>query len=110
QAAERRILDGNALGPLDGIPIAHKDVIDTRGIPTTGHSKWLKDNIPDRDAAVVANLASAGSVLLGKLGTYEFAMGGPSDDLPWPVPRNPWNPDRFAGGSSSGSGAAVAAG
>ncbi|MFA5580727.1 MAG: amidase [Paracoccaceae bacterium] len=110
RAAERRILGGDALGPLDGIPIAHKDVIDTKGIPTTGHSRWLENNIPARDAEVVSQLDAAGSVLLGKLATYEFAMGGPSDDLPWPFPRNPWDVSRFAGGSSSGSGVAVAAG
>lgn len=110
RAAEARIMAGRTAGPLDGIPIAHKDVLATRGIPTTGHSRWLEDSVPEADAEAVRKLAQAGTTLVGKLATYEFAMGGPSHDLPWPFPRNPWNLDRFAGGSSTGSGVAVAAG
>jgi aspartyl-tRNA(Asn)/glutamyl-tRNA(Gln) amidotransferase subunit A len=108
--AESRIMAGRPKGPLDGIPIAHKDIYNTAGIRTTGHSKLLEDNVPAKDAVTVAKLADAGTVMLGKLATHEFAMGGPSFDLPWPPARNPWNPEHFTAGSSSGTGAAVAAG
>ncbi len=110
KAAETRAMGGTLKGPLDGIPIAHKDIYNTAGIRTTGHSKLLETNIPDTDSQVVAKWDAAGSVLLGKLATHEFAMGGPSFDLPWPPARNPWNPAHFTAGSSSGTGAAVASG
>jgi aspartyl-tRNA(Asn)/glutamyl-tRNA(Gln) amidotransferase subunit A len=110
RAAEARIMRDGPKGPLDGIPIAHKDIFDTAGIRTTGHSRLLADNVPVRDATVVARLAEAGTVLLGKLAAHEFAMGGHSFDLPWPQPNNPWNLERTTGGSSSGTAAAVAAG
>jgi aspartyl-tRNA(Asn)/glutamyl-tRNA(Gln) amidotransferase subunit A len=97
-------------GPLDGIPIGHKDIYNTAGIRTTAHSKLLEHNVPTEDSVVVSKWAQAGSVLMGKLATHEFAIGGPSFDLPWPPARNPWNPDHFTAGSSSGTGAAVAAG
>ena len=97
-------------GPMQGIPYALKDIYDTAGIPTTCHSKLRQDVVPEADSVVAAKLAAGGGVLLGKLGTHEFAMGGPSFDLPFPPARNPWNTDRVPGGSSSGSGAAVAAG
>ena len=110
RAAEARVMAGKALGPLDGIPIGHKDIYNTAGIRTTGHSKVLEHNVPTRDGTVVRKWAKAGTVLMGKLSTHEFAMGGPSFDVPWPPARNPWNPDHFTSGSSSGTGAAVAAG
>ena len=110
RAAEARIMKGESKGRLDGIPIAHKDIYDTAGIATTAHSKLLQDYVPQKDAVAVASLAAAGTIMLGKLATHEFAMGGPSFDLPWPPPRNPWDTTRFTGGSSSGTGAAVAAG
>jgi aspartyl-tRNA(Asn)/glutamyl-tRNA(Gln) amidotransferase subunit A len=109
-AAEADIARGDYRGPLHGIPIAHKDIVETAGIRTTAHSKLLRDFVPRRDATVVQRLAAAGAILLGKTATHEFAMGGPSFDLPWPPARNPWNTDHFTGGSSSGTGAAVAAG
>jgi aspartyl-tRNA(Asn)/glutamyl-tRNA(Gln) amidotransferase subunit A len=108
--AEREIAAGGYRGPLHGIPFALKDVIETAGIPTTAHSRVLKDYVPQRDATVVTKLYNAGAILLGKTATHEFAHGGPSFDLPWPPVRNPWNLGRFTGGSSSGSAAAVAAG
>jgi aspartyl-tRNA(Asn)/glutamyl-tRNA(Gln) amidotransferase subunit A len=108
--AEARIMAGRPKGPLDGIPIAHKDIYNTAGIRTTGHSKLLEHNVPTKDAVTVTKLADAGTVMMGKLATHEFAMGGPSFDLPWPPARNPWNPEHFTSGSSSGTGAAVAAG
>src|SRR5712664_1843874 len=109
-AAEARQMSGQRRGPLDGIPIAHKDIYNTAGIRTTAHSKLLQDNIPVRDAHTVKKWADAGAVMLGKLATHEFAFGGPSFDLPWPPARNPWNTDHFTAGSSSGTGAAIAAG
>ena len=110
KAAEARLMAGTPRGRLDGIPIAHKDIYATRGIATTAHSKLLKGWVPTEDATTVRMLAEAGTVMLGKLATHEFAFGGPSFDLPWPPARNPWNPDHFTSGSSSGTGAAVAAG
>ncbi len=110
RAAEARVMVGEARGPLDGIPIAHKDIYATAGIPTTAHSKLLKGWVPGTDATTVRKLAAAGTVMLGKLATHEFAFGGPSFDLPWPPARNPWNTGHFTAGSSSGTGAAVAAG
>ncbi|HIJ55258.1 MAG TPA: amidase, partial [Deltaproteobacteria bacterium] len=87
-----------------------KDIIDVQGVPTTGHSKILIDNVAETDSFVWRKLKAAGAVLLGKLSTHEFAIGGPSFDLPWPPARNAWNYKHFPGGSSSGSGAALAAG
>ncbi len=108
--AERELLAGRARGPLHGIPYGLKDIIETAGIPTTGHSKLRQDHVPSEDADVVRRLKTGGAVLLGKLATWEFALGGPSWDLPWPPALNPWSLDRLPGGSSSGAGAAVAAG
>jgi aspartyl-tRNA(Asn)/glutamyl-tRNA(Gln) amidotransferase subunit A len=109
---ERALTDARAAEArvMDGIPIGHKDIYNTAGIRTTGHSKLLEDNVPDTDSVVVQKWAAGGTVMMGKLATHEFAMGGPSFDVPWPPARNPWNPEHFTGGSSSGTGAAVAAG
>jgi len=108
--AEAEIAAGRCRGPLHGIPFALKDIYDTRGILTSGGSKVCLDNIASRDATTTRKLYEAGAVLLGKLQTHEFAIGGPSFDLPWPPSRNPWHLEHFTGGSSSGSGAALAAG
>jgi len=108
--AEAAIMAGGPRGPLHGIPIGLKDIVDTKGIPTTCGSKILQDNIPDADAACAETLAAAGTVLIGKTTTHEFADGGPSFDLPKPPARNPWNTEHFTAGSSSGTGAAIAAG
>jgi len=108
--AEAEIAAGRCRGPLHGIPFALKDIYDTQGILTSGGSKVGLDNIPSRDATTTRRLYDAGAVLLGKLQTHEFALGGPSFDLPWPPSRNPWHLEHFTGGSSSGSGAALAAG
>ena len=110
KAAEREIMAGRYRGPLHGIPFGLKDIYATAGIRTTSHSKICENLVPTEDATTVAKLYQAGGVLLGKLATHEFAHGGPSFDLPWPPARNPWNRDHFTGGSSSGAGAAVAAG
>ena len=108
--AEREMSQGRYRGPLHGIPFGLKDMFDTRGILTTAHSKVLADNIPAADAKAVGRLYDAGAVLLGKHASHEFAHGGPSFDLPWPPARNPWNTAHYTGSSSTGSGAAVAAG
>jgi aspartyl-tRNA(Asn)/glutamyl-tRNA(Gln) amidotransferase subunit A len=110
RTAEAEIKAGRRRGPLHGIPFAHKDIYETAGIPTTCHSKLLKDYVPAHDAFTVARLAEAGIVMFGKLAALEFAIGGPSFDLPWPPARNPWALEHAPGGSSSGTGAAVAAG
>ena len=110
RAAEARITRDGPKTPLDGIPIGHKDIYNTAGIRTTAHSKLLETNLPKEDATTVKQLAAAGTILLGKLSTHEFAMGGPSFDLPWPPALNPWHPEHFTSGSSSGTGAAVASG
>ena len=109
--AEREIASNRYRGPLHGIPIGLKDLIETAGIRTTAHSKVLIDHIPAEDATAVSLLKNAGAVLLGKLGCLEFAHGSPSPDQAWPAVRNPWNPEHgFTGGSSTGSASAVAAG
>jgi aspartyl-tRNA(Asn)/glutamyl-tRNA(Gln) amidotransferase subunit A len=108
--AEREIAKREYRGALHGIPFGLKDIYNTKGILTSGHSRVCIDHVPNEDAATTRKLYEAGAVLLGKLATHEFAHGGPSFDLPWPPARNPWNLEHFTGGSSSGSGAAVAAG
>ena len=110
QIAESEIMSGLYRGPMHGIPIGAKDIFETAGILTTGGSRTGQQHIPERDAAIVSKLYNSGALMMGKLATHEFAHGGPSLDLPWPPVRNPWCLDRFTGGSSSGSGAAVAAG
>ena len=108
--AEDEIGRGDWKGPMHGVPYGLKDIIDRDGLPTTGHSKILIDNVAKGNAPVAAKLKAAGGVLMGKMSTHEFAIGGPSFDLPWPPARNPWNTGRHPGGSSSGSGSALAAG
>jgi aspartyl-tRNA(Asn)/glutamyl-tRNA(Gln) amidotransferase subunit A len=108
--AEAEIVAGRLRGPLHGIPFGLKDIYDTQGILTSAHSRVFIDRIPARDATTTRKLREAGAVLLGKLATHEMAHAGPSFDLPWPPARNPWNLSHFTGGSSTGSGAAVAAG
>ncbi|MBH69160.1 MAG: Asp-tRNA(Asn)/Glu-tRNA(Gln) amidotransferase GatCAB subunit A [Rhodospirillaceae bacterium] len=108
--AEEKVMQGQTLGCLHGVPYGLKDIINAESWPTTAHSKLLIDNIATEDAHVTARLRHSGAILLGKLSTHEFALGGPSFDLPWPPARNAWNRNYFPGGSSSGSGAAVAAG
>jgi aspartyl-tRNA(Asn)/glutamyl-tRNA(Gln) amidotransferase subunit A len=105
KVAESAIAAGNYLGPLHGIPVSLKDLYYTRGVKTTAGSKILADFIPDYDAAVVERLKRAGAIIVGKTNTHEFAMNT------WTPPtRNPWDLERIPGGSSGGSGAALAAG
>lgn len=108
--AEREIMAGRGRGPLHGVPVGIKDIIDVAGLPTTCHSKIRLDHEAATDAVAVTRLREAGAIILGKLSTHEFAIGGPCFDLPFPPARNPWNRDHHPGGSSSGSGSGVAAG
>ncbi len=110
KVAEAEATAGRLRGPLHGIPVGIKDIIDVAGLPTTCHSKILDGNMATADAVCVSKLRGAGAIVVGKLSTHEFAIGGPSFDLPWPPARNPWNTDHHPGGSSSGSGSGVAAG
>ena len=108
--AEREIHSGRALGPLHGVPIGIKDIIDIAGQKTTSHSKIMLQHRASEDAQVIRKLRAAGVIFMGTLALHEFAIGGPAFDLPFPPARNPWNPAHHPGGSSSGSGAALAAG
>jgi amidase len=106
--AEREITGGRHRGPLHGVPVAVKDLCFTRGVRTMGGSAVMMDHVPDHDSTVVARLADAGAVLLGKLNLTEGAMGGYNPKLK--APENPWKESHWPGASSSGSGAATAAG
>ncbi len=107
--AEREIVSGSYRGPLHGIPIGLKDIFDTAGIRTTHGSSFYRGNIPDKDAAAVTLLKQAGAIIIGKCNTHEFAAGSTTNNPWYGASRNPWNLDRSPGGSSGGSGAAVAA-
>ena len=107
--ADMELSQGLNRGPLHGIPIALKDIYETEGVLTTGHSHLRADYVPAVDAETVRRLKAGGAVILGKLATHEFANGAMTPDQPFPAARNPWNTDYQPGGSSSGSGAAVAA-
>ncbi len=96
--ADQEIAAGRSRGPLHGVPVGIKDIIDVAGLPTTCHSKILVDNIAKADAVVIQKLREAGAIIIGKLSTHEFAIGGPSFDLPFPPARNPWNPATIPAG------------
>jgi Asp-tRNA(Asn)/Glu-tRNA(Gln) amidotransferase A subunit family amidase len=108
--ADRQRSNACVRGALHGIPFAVKDVYDAQGEVTTGGSPAFRDKVAERDATVIARLRESGAILLGKLATHELTHGGVDFGLPWPPARNPWNVDYDPGGSSSGPGAAVAAG
>ncbi|MFQ5896239.1 MAG: amidase, partial [Nitrospinota bacterium] len=107
--AEEELAAGRPRGPLHGVPIAYKDLYETRGLRTTSGSKIYRDHLPAEDATSVARLREAGAVCLGKLNMHEFAFGPTGLNAHYGNARNPWDPERIAGGSSSGSGSAVAA-
>jgi len=109
-AMDAELARGQDRGPLHGIPIAHKDLVKTRGIRTTAGSKLFSNFIPDEDAEVAAKLNDAGAVLVGKTGLHELAYGITSTNPHFGAVHNPWDLNRIPGGSSGGSGAAVAAG
>jgi len=110
RAAETEIARGGWRGPLHGMPLALKDLIDTAGVRTTAASAVFRHRVPEKDAEVTRRLKAAGAVLLGKLNLHEFAYGGSGIIGAYGVARNPWDLSRITGGSSSGSAAAVAAG
>lgn len=110
RVAEGEIVAGRYRGTLHGVPIAHKDLFDTKGVRTTAGSKVLADRVPEADATVVRKLARSGAVMLGKLGMHEFAFGGTSDNPFYGTIRNPWGDAHCPAGSSGGAGSAIAAG
>ncbi len=110
RTAEADILKGDYKGPLHGIPFALKDLYDTAGVRTTAGSKVDFDRVPQEDATATARLKAAGAVLMGKLTMHEYAAGAPDPNSPFQPARNPWNLAHIPGGSSSGSGSAVASG
>lgn len=114
KAAEREIMAGRWRGPLHGIPFAVKDNYLTAGIRTTGASRLMLEYVPTETATCVQQLETAGAILIGKLNCWEYGTGGGGffvyDDLPFPLARNPWNTERYTGGSSTGAGASVPAG
>ncbi len=112
KAAESAVMSGNGAGPLHGVPVGLKDLYCTKGVRTTGGSKILGDWVPSEDATVVSRLTAAGAIVLGKLNMHEFAYGPEGLNPHYGTPWNPWDAatHRICGGSSSGSGAAVAAG
>ena len=110
RVAESEILRGEYKGRMHGIPFALKDLYDTAGVRTTSGSRVDIDRVPTVDATTTARLKAAGGILLGKLAMHEFALGGPDWTTPFEPACNPWNLDHITGGSSSGSGSAVASG
>lgn len=109
-AVDAKIRKGEPVGSLAGVPVSVKDIIDVRGVATTCCSRSALGRRAGADADSVARLRAEDAVVIGKANCHEFAFGGPAFDLPFPPARNPWNPECFPGGSSSGSGVAVAAG
>src|SRR5215212_3590856 len=115
ERADTEFKRGESRGPLHGVPIALKDLIAVAGVRMTGGSQVLATHVPTEDSPIATKLVEAGAVILGKLSMHEFAFGraatdGSIDTGPFPTGRNPWNVEQITAGSSSGSGAAAAAG
>jgi aspartyl-tRNA(Asn)/glutamyl-tRNA(Gln) amidotransferase subunit A len=105
---EADIMAGRPVGPLAGVPVGIKDLVLTKGIRTTSGSVIYQDFVPDEDDVVVERLKAADAVILGKTNVPEFGYSGVGNNMIFPTTRNPWNIERTSGGSSAGSGAAVA--
>ncbi|MHB1133284.1 MAG: amidase [Chloroflexota bacterium] len=110
QTAEHEIAAGNYRGPLHGLPVCHKDICDVAGVKTTASSRILAENVAQRDATVTRLLKEAGAVIMGKTNLHEFAFGVTTNNPHYGPTRNPWDTTRVPGGSSGGTGSAVAAG
>src|SRR6516225_2012151 len=110
KAVEADIMAGRPVGPLAGVPVGIKDLVETKGILTTSGSIIYKDYVPTEDDVVVERLKAAGAIIIGKTNVPELGYSGASYNLIFPPTKNPWNTERTAGGSSAGSGAAVASG
>ena len=110
RAAEQRAQRGERRGALDGIPIAVKDLYDTAGVVTAAGTGAYRERVPAEDATAVRRLREAGAIILGKTNTHELAMGGTTNNVHFGATRNPWHTARVPGGSSGGSGAALASG
>src|SRR2546430_3101798 len=108
--AEIAVTKGEPLGPLHGVPVSIKDVLFTRGLPTTGGSRLFADHVPDEDAIAVARLKAAGAIVIGKTNTSEFGHKAVTENPLFGVTKNPWNPALTPGGSSGGAAVAVASG
>src|SRR3954453_7671230 len=108
--ADQELAAGNDRGPLHGVPISIKDLLDIRGLPTTAASRVREGQVADRAAPTIAHLRMAGAVFIGKTNLHEFAFGTTSEDSAFGPARNPIDPSRSPGGSSGGSAASVAAG
>jgi len=106
--AEAKVMKGDKLGPLHGVPMSIKDLTYTEGVRTTSGSKMYENFIPDHDAIIVERLKAAGAIMLGKTNTPEFGFMGVTDNRLFGPTRNPWNLERHAGGSSGGAAAEVA--
>ncbi len=109
EASAARAASGGRLGPLDGIPVAVKDLYDTAGAVTTGGTGAYRARVPEEDAAAVARIRAAGGVIVGKVNTHELAFGGTTNNIHYGATHNPWDLERVPGGSSGGSGSALAA-
>ncbi len=109
KAAEQAVMNGKTLGPLHGVPVALKDNCDVTGVRMTAGTKFLRENVSRADSEVAARLQNAGAIVLGKLHMHEWAIGATTRNPHFGPCRNPWDPQRIPGGSSGGSGAALAA-
>src|SRR4029079_2398652 len=108
-AADERAARRGALGVLHGLPVAHKDLVDTAGIRTTFGSPFYRDNVPSRDAPIVTRIRAAGAITVGKTNTPEFGAGSQTFNTVFGATRNPYDLAKTCGGSSGGAATAVAA-
>src|SRR6185503_9332734 len=101
---------GRTLGPLHGLPVAHKDLVDTAGIRTTKGSPFFRDNVPTKDALIITRMRAAGAITVGKTNTPEFGAGSHTFNTVFGSTKNPYNPTKTCGGSSGGAAVSLATG